>query len=174
MLHMVPRRPSPVRYILALSLATALGGAAAVTARADSPATEPAPLALLQTDATNLGYSPVLANDKQSFSIAWTGDYNYKLHFQLSRDASIAYVYVNIGDFTPEQLGKLDFIKLLQENDLGNFFFSMEKSGTGQTLYANAIIPISGLTQQQLRTILQGVSDKLSDTAAVWDTSQWK
>jgi hypothetical protein len=141
---------------------------------ADAPKPEPAVLSQLQDEVTNLGYTTTLADDKQSFSIAWTGSYSYKIHFDLAGDASLAYAYVDIEDLTPAQLAKLNFIKLLEENDIGNFYFSMESNSTGETLYANAVIPVTGFTPQMLRTTVQGISDKLNDTAPLWDTSLWK
>ena len=177
MVQTFPNRILAFSRVASLSLVTMLVAAGPRPALADGTAKpEPAGLVQLQTAVTNLGYTATLANDKQSFSIAWNGgDYNFKIHFNLARDGSLCYAYIDLGDFTAGQLAKLNATKLLEENDIGNFYFSMEKGSNGaETLYGNAIIPLSGITQPQLRGILQGVSDKLNDTSQTWDTSLWK
>jgi hypothetical protein len=159
---------------ICLAAAVLLVGARPV--RADAPKPEPAALTQLQSEVDNLGYATTLADDKQSFSIAWSGsgNYSFKIHFDLAGDASLGYAYIDIEDLTPAQLAKLNYIKLLEENDVGNFYFSMENITTGETLYANAIIPVTGFSPQSLRHTLQAISDKLNDTAQYWDTSLWK
>jgi hypothetical protein len=167
--------PQSRKHIAGICLAAAvlLGARPAL---ADAPKPEPAALTQLQNEVSNLGYTTTLADDKQSFSIPWSGsgNYSFKIHFDLSGDASLGYLYIDIEDLTPAQLAKLNYIKLLEKNDVGNFYFSMENISTGETLYANAVIPVTGFTPQTLRTTLQGVSDKLNDTAQYWDTSLWK
>lgn len=177
MVQTFPNRILAFSRITSLCLVTMLMAAGPRAVRADDTAKpEPAGLVQLQTAVTNLGYAATLADDKQSFSITWNGGgYNFKIHFNLARDGSLGYAYIDLGDFTPEQLAKLNTTKLLEESDIGNFYFSMEKGSNGvQTLYGNAIIPLSGITQPQLRGILQGISDKLDDTSQTWDTSLWK
>ncbi|HVP45606.1 MAG TPA: hypothetical protein VMT32_03450 [Bryobacteraceae bacterium] len=163
------------RRYLGTSLALALLLSGAPAARADNTAqTEPAALSNLQTMVNNLGYTTDLASDKQSFAIQWQGDYDYRLHFELSNDGTLIYAYVNINTYKPADMAKLDFTKLLEVSNLGDFYFSMESGTDGESLYANAIIPLGGLTPQILRARLDNINDRLNSSAAVWDTSQWK
>jgi hypothetical protein len=162
------------RYVgVSLALALLLSGGFA--AHADSaPQTEPEGLSKLQSLVNNLGYTTELASDKQAFAIQWHGDYDYRLHFDLSKDGTLVYAYVNINTYKPADLAKLNLTKLLETNDVGDFYFSMETSTDGEALYANAIIPVSGLTPQSLRSTLDSINDKLSSSSQVWDTSLWK
>ncbi len=135
---------------------------------------EPAALAKLQTMVANLGYTTTLASDNQSFSIDWTGNYNYKITFDIAQDGSMAYAYVPVITYTAAQMAKLQYVKLMEENDIGDFYFSMEDKSDGEALYANIMLPVTGLTPATLRTRVQGISDKLNDTANTWDTTTWK
>jgi hypothetical protein len=144
------------------------------TARADTPAAEPAPLAALQAMVGNLGYATTTADDKQAFSITWSGNYDYEMHFYLSKDGTLGYAYVQLTTLTPGQLAKMQYIKMLEADDVGDFFFSMEKSDTGEHLYANAIIPLSGMTPPYLRSILEGWVSKMDASDNLWDPHLWK
>ena len=161
-----------LRRLLVTSLAFTM--ALTPAARADSPQSEPAALSKLQQMVDNLGYTTQLASDKQSFVIQWNGDYDYRVHFDLSQDGSLGYAYVDIDTYKSDDLAKLNLVKLLEASDVGDFYFSMENGADGETLYANAIIPLNSLTPQNLRGTLQGMNDKLSASAQTWDTSQWK
>jgi hypothetical protein len=163
------------RRYLGTSLALVLLLSGAPAARADDTAqTEPAALSKLQAMVNNLGYNTDLAGDKQSFAIQWQGDYDYRLHFDLSKDGTLAYAYVNINTYKPADMAKLDLTKLLETSDIGDFYFSMESGADGESLYANAIIPLGGLTPEMLRTTLDTINDRLNSSAQVWDTSLWK
>jgi hypothetical protein len=145
-------------------------------ARADTQAGEPPELASLETMVGNLGYTTTEDPKKQWFSITWSGagNYNYKMHFSLSNSKTVYYAYVQLTDLTAAQLEKLQYAKLLEANDAGDFYFSMEKNDAGETLYGNAIIPVGGLTPQGLRTILSNWSDSMDATDAIWNTALWK
>jgi hypothetical protein len=162
------------RRVLGLGLAfsLALGGMAA----ADTPAAEDPALAKLQQMVGNLGYSTTLASDNQSFGIQWQSTYNYTLNFEISKDGTLAYAYAKLGTFGPDQLAKLDFAKLLEASDVGDFYFSMEKrpDGKSESLYGNTLITLGGLTPAGLRGLLQSMATKLDNSASVWDTSLWK
>ncbi|HTQ71862.1 MAG TPA: hypothetical protein VMH92_10270 [Acidocella sp.] len=157
---------------LALAFSLALGGAAG----ADTSVTEDPVLAKLQQMVGNLGYTTTLASDNQSFGIQWQGNYNYTIRFDTSKDDSLAYAYVKLGNYGPDQLAKLDFAKLLEISDAGDFYFSMEKhaDGKSESLYANTLLALSGLTPEALRGLLQSMASKLDDSAAIWDPSLWK
>ena len=163
------------RRYLGASLALALVLSIAPAARADStPQTESEGLSKLQAMVNNLGYTTELSSDKQSFAIQWNGDYDYRVHFDISKDSTLAYAYVNIATYTPADMAKLNLSKLLEVNDIGDFYFSMESGTAGESLYANVVIPLSGLTPQILRSRLDNINDELNSSAQVWDTSLWK
>lgn len=162
------------RYIgVSLALALLLSGGLAAWADNAGP-TESAALSKLQSMVDNLGYATALDSDKQAFAIQWHGDYDYRLHFDLSKDGTLAYAYVNIDTYKPADLAKLDVPKLLEASDVGDFYFSMESGTDGESLYANAIIPLAGLTPESLRSTLDSINDKLSSSSQIWDTSLWK
>jgi hypothetical protein len=146
----------------------------AATARADDKTSKPPALAALEKMVGNLGYATTDSSDNQAFSFSWAGKYNYTIHIDLSRDGTLAYTYVDLVTLTPEQIAKLQFVHLLEANDIGDFYFSMEKNGTGETLYANGIIPVQGLTPQSLRTTLSEYSDKIDGADNLWNTDLWK
>ena len=83
---------------------------------------------------------------------------------------------MKLGTYGPDQLAKLDFAKLLETSDTGDFYFSMEKrpDGKSESLYANILVPLSGLTPETLRSLLQSMSNKLDNSASIWDSSLWK
>lgn len=163
------------RHYIGASLALALLLSGGLAAWADNAGPTEAPaLSKLQSMVDNLGYTTELANDKQAFAIQWHGDYDYRLHFDLSKDGTLAYAYVNVNTYKPADLAKLNVAKLLEASDVGDFYFSMENSADGESLYANAIIPLQGLTPQSLRDTLESINDKLNSSSQIWDTSQWK
>ncbi|MBU6448232.1 MAG: hypothetical protein KGQ26_01275 [Rhodospirillales bacterium] len=155
-----------------LALAIASGGVAA----AGTPAQEDPALAKLQQMVGNLGYSTTTASDNQSFGFQWQTNYNYTINFEISKDATLAYAYVRLGTLGPDKLAKLDYAKLLEDDDTGDFYFSMEKQqdGASEVLYGNMVVPMSGLTPERLRGQLQAMGNKLDQSAATWDYSLWK
>ncbi len=66
------------------------------------------------------------------------------------------------------------FTKLLEADDVGNFYFSMEHQTAGEKLYANAIISLAGLKPADLRGTLSGMVGKADASDALWNTSLWK
>lgn len=146
----------------------------AAAAQADTPQAKPTALASLETMVTNLGYATTDSTDNQSFSIMWSGKYNYKIHFDLSQDGTLGYAYVDLDTFTPAQIAKMQFVKMLEADDVGDFYFSMEKTSSGETLYANAIVPLDGLTPQSLRTTLGDWTNKIDANDADWNSDLWK
>ncbi|WP_298215512.1 type III secretion system chaperone [Acidocella sp.] len=157
---------------LALALLLTWGGVAA----ADSPAAESPALAKLQQMVENLGYSVTPSSDNQSFSIQWQAHYNYTLNFEVSKDSTLAYAYVKLGTLDEAHLAKLNYAGLLEASDTGDYYFSMEKraDGKSESLFANTILPLSNLTPEQLRGLLQAMANKLDGSAALWDSSLWK
>lgn len=163
-----------IRFTGGFGLALVFFLAFAFAAKADNPPAKPPALASLETMVGNLGYATTDSADKQAFSIVWGGKYDYKVHFDLSHDGTLGYAYIDLTTFKPEQVDKLQFVKLLEASDVGDFYFSMEKNTDGETLYANAIIPLDGLTPESLRTTLGGWINKVDASDALWNPNLWK
>lgn len=163
-------------FRLALISSLALGAAAKADTPAATPAAASAGLTALETMVQNLGYTTTEASDKQSFFFVWTSQaqYDYKIHLSLSHDGTMAFAYVGLGNLTAAQLTKLQYAKLLEADDSGDFYFSMEPNGTGEWLYGNAILAAKGLKPQSLRSTLQDMASDLDSADNLWDTSTWK
>jgi hypothetical protein len=163
------------RYLFGIASAMFLSvtvGAAADTLPSASP-----DLIKLQTMVGNLGYNATLSPTGKSIRFKWqSSNYNYYVSLQVNPDHTLAYAYVDLLTYSSTQLAKLDYVKLFEVNDAGDFFFSMEKShdGDGEELIADVVIPMSGLTPTLLRNLLQGINDTLNYNSQIWDTSLWK
>jgi hypothetical protein len=162
------------RFAKPLSLALVSFLALGSVAKADSPAAEPQALASLATMVQNLGYTTTLSADKQAFAITWTGQYNYIIHFDLSNDGTLVYLYTDLETYTPAQLASLQYVKLLEASNTSDFFFSTENFPSGEDIYANAILPAAGLTPQYLRSTLSDWAGKIDASDALWDPTMWK
>lgn len=162
------------KHVLGWGIALAI--ASGSLAAAGTPTPEDPALAKLQKMVGNLGYSTALTSDNQSFGFQWQTTYNYTISFEISKDDTLAYGYVRLGTLGPDKLAKLDYAKLLEDSDTGDFYFSMEKQADGKSeaLYGNMVVPMSGLTPETLRGQLQSMADKLDHSAAAWDSSLWK
>lgn|ERR1700722_18399679 len=163
-----------IRFNGGFRLALVLFLAFAVAAKADNPPAKPAALASLESMVGNLGYKTTDAADNQAFSITWDGKYNYIVHFDLSHDGTLGYAYIDLTTFKPEQVAKLQFVKLLEASDVSDFYFSMENNTDGETLYANAILPLDGLTPESLRSTLDSWINKVDSSDALWNPDLWK
>jgi hypothetical protein len=164
-----------MRYILCFlyALTSAMGGAAF----AASPAAESPGLTNLQQMVNNLGYNTTLSPDGKDIKFQWqSSNYTYMVHLSLTQDQTLAYAYVDLLTYSPTQLAKLDYAKLLEASDTGDFYFSMEKGqdGKSEELYVNSVVPIDGLTPEALRLLLQGMADKIDDSGKAWDPTLWK
>jgi hypothetical protein len=158
-------------FHLVLPLALTLAWFCANAAGAEAAQPPPAALTKLEAMVANLGYTVSESPDKQSFGITWSGQYDYGVHFNVSKDQSLAYIYVQIVTLTPAQLAKLQYTKLLEANDGGDFYFSMESDENGaERLYANGMIPLAGLTLQDLRITLEGWISDLDGSAPLWSS----
>jgi len=134
--------------------------------------TKPAALAGLEAMVSDLGYPTTDAGDNQSFSITWVGKYNYVIQFDVSSDSTLGYAFVQMGTYTPQQLTGLQYIKLLEQDDAGDYFYSAESNSDGsESLYANAILPLTGLTPSLLRGLLTGMANKMDSADKVWNTN---
>lgn len=85
-------------------------------------------------------------------------------------------MYTDIDTYKKEELPKLNLLALLEANNNGNFYFSTNNNtdGTGEELYANAIIPLNGLTPEILRATLDTFGYGLNNSSQIWDKSAWK
>jgi hypothetical protein len=163
------------RYVFCSLFAATLavgGNAYAATPAPESPA-----LVKLQQMVDNLGYDTTLSPDGTEFKFPWQGNnYSYTIHFSLLPNQTLAYAYVDLLTYNQTQLTKLNYVKLLELNDTGDFYFSMEKGqdGKSEELYANSFAPVNGLTPEGLRVLLQRISDQIDNSGNVWDSSLWK
>ena len=76
------------------------------------------------------------------------------MHFSLSQDGTLGYTYVDLATFTPDQTAKMKFVNMLEADDTGDFYFSMEHNNDGETAYANAISRSTASRPQSLRATL--------------------
>ena len=146
-------------------------------ARADDNAPQPEPDALvkLQAMVTNLGYTTTLSADKQHFYFdRQSTKYNYRIDLALSTDGELIYVYNYIDTFSAAQLAKVPFTAIMEYQNSGNFFFSMDKTGSGEDFYANKVFGSANLTPPALRLKLDGFVSSLDETDALWNTKLWK
>jgi hypothetical protein len=149
-------------------------GPAVQSAPAVTTTAKPAALAGLEAMVTNLGYATTDAADNQSFSITWVGKYNYVIQFDVSTDNTLGYAFVQMATYTPQQLASLNYVKLLEQDDAGDFFYSAEHNSDGsERLYANAILPLSGLSPTLLRGLLTGMANKMDAADKVWNAGLW-
>ncbi|WP_284945116.1 hypothetical protein [Acidisoma cladoniae] len=133
--------------------------------------------AKLQQMVTNLGYDTTLSPSGKSIQFKLQqGNYVYPTGLQINPSHTLAYAYADLITYDSAQLAKLNLTKLLEENNSADFYFSMEKKpdGKGEELYANAVIPMSGISPQILRNLFQNMTDSLAESAQVWDSSLWK
>jgi hypothetical protein len=159
--------------ILAFGLLAALTAAAATPARAQS-APKPTALAALESIAANLGPTTDAASN-QSFSIPWPGKYNVTIEFDTATDGSVGYAFVLLASYKPAELARLPYAKLLEQDDKGDYFYSAEPDPNGgERLYANAVIPLAGLTPPLLRGLLTGMAAKITAADSDWNTALWK
>jgi hypothetical protein len=135
---------------------------------------KPASLGQVEALLTGLGYPVTEAADGQSFSINWTGKYDYVLQFSLSGDGALCYAYVLLATYTPGQMARLPMLRLLEQDDNGDFFYSAEPAGDGgEQLYGNAVIPLTGLTAGLLHGLLASMTAKMDAGDAAWNALLW-
>jgi len=157
----------PVIPLLALAL---LGAPASAVPPAESPV-----LASFENMVANMGYTPEESSDKTNFSVLLDGaDYSYNAVFSVSSDGGMVVIYAQVATYSGEQLTRLNCVKLLEASDPDDFYFSMEKTGTNETLYANGTLPLKGLTPQILRPYLEGWVGDIDASQSVWDTTLWR
>ncbi len=154
----------------------ALSLALSPVARANTtPQPEPAALVKLQTMVTNLGYTTTLSDDKQHFYFDWpSSKYTYRIDLAVSTNGNLAYVYNYIDTFNPSELAKVPYVKIMEYQNSGNVFFSMDNTAQGEDFYANEAFDIAGITPASLRTHLEDLVSALDETDTLWNTKLWK
>jgi hypothetical protein len=158
-----------------LLLAASLTLATAITAPADSPAAPGAELSKLQQIVTNLGYTTSWSADKQHFYFDYpSSNYTYRIDMAISTNGDLIYAYNYIDTFDDKQVAKIPYVKMLEFQNSGNVFFSLDNTGKGEDLYANEIFGTAGVTPVIVRTQLQGLVNALDSTDTLWNTKLWK
>ncbi len=164
-----------VRLAAAFAAAALLAGFAQVpAAKADLPQDEAKDLAKLETMVTNLGYTTTDATDKSHFWIDWQGKYNYRIDFQVSNDGSMIYLYSYIDTWTPDQLAKVPYMKMLEFQNSGNVYFSMQNTSKGEDFYSNQAFSMAALTPAELRSQLDYFVKQTDSSDNLWNTKLWK
>lgn len=144
--------------------------------RAQAAATEDPALANLQKMVNNLGYTTALSSTGRSFHFKWQGDnYSFVVNIQFDPQKKMAYAYVNIDDYDQKELAKFNYVKLLEANNVADFYFSMmpDPGGKSDELLGNAIIPLDGLTPEDLRLRLTTLIYYLDTSGNLWDKELW-
>ncbi len=159
--------------IMAATAFLTAGLALAPAARADQPQTETKSLATLETMVGNLGYTTTDATDKSHFWIEWQGKYNYRIDFQVSNDGEMVYLYTYIDTWTPDQLAKVPYMKMLEFQNIGNVYFSMQNTGKGEDFYVNEAFSMPGLTPASLRGQLEYFVKQIDGSDNLWNTKLW-
>ena len=167
-----------VRYRTGLAIMGAALWLSAFTsarmARADTPDAEGKSLASLETMVGNLGYNTTNATDKSHFWIDWQGKYSYRIDFQTSADGNMIYLYTYIDTFTPDQIAKTPFVKMLEFQNNGNVYFSMQNTSKGEDIYLNEAFSAPGLTPALLRGQLDYFVKQIDGSDTLWNTKLWK
>jgi hypothetical protein len=160
----------------ALFLAAAIIFNTAVTASADSPAGPPsAELSKLQQIVTNLGYNTTWSSDNQHFYFDYpSANYTYRIDIAVSTAGDLIYAYNYIDTFDATQIAKMPYVKMLEFQNSGNVFFSLDNTGKGEDLYANEVFGTAGVNPVILRTQLQGLVSALDSTDTLWNSKLWK
>lgn len=163
-----------LRYILALSVASCWIGQVA-TAQNAAPQPEPDALVKLQAMVTNLGYTTTLSSDKQHFYFdRQAAKYNYRIDLTISGNNDLIYVYNYIDTFSAAQLAKVPYQKIMEFQNSGNFFFSMDNTSSGEDFYANEVFGVAALDPAKLRIRLDGFANSLDQSDTLWNTKLWK
>ena len=134
-------------------------------------------LANLQKMVYNLGYTTTLSPTGRSFRFKWqANNYSFIVNLQVDPKKTIAYAYVNIDDYDQQELTKLNLVKLLEANNAADFYFSLMPDLDGKTedLLGNAIIPLNGITPEDLRLKLSVLIYYLDTSGDLWDKELWK
>jgi hypothetical protein len=165
----------PLKLSRTLLFAAAFALATSMAVRADSPVTPGAELAKLQQIVTNLGYTTTWSPDKQHFYFDYpSSNYTYRIDMAISTNGDLIYAYNYIDTFDAGQVAKMPYVKMLEFQNTGNVFFSLDNTGKGEDLYANEIFGTAGVSPVIVRTQLQGLVNALDSTDALWNTKLWK
>ncbi len=145
-------------------------------AMADGPTPAQAKaLDTLNTLVTNMGYTTTYSPNKAHFYFDLQGKYDYRIDMTISPNEELVYVYYYIDTFNAEQMAKVPYQKMMEFQNSGSVFFSMDgSSGKGEDLYANEFFGYPGLTSVILRGELDNFTQSLDSTDNLWNTKLWK
>jgi hypothetical protein len=132
-------------------------------------------LAALDKMVTNMGYTVTYATDKSHIYFDIQGNYDYRIDLALSPNGQLVYLYNYIDTFDAGQMAKVPYQKMMEYQNSGNVFFSMDgSSGKGEDLYANEVFGYPGITPVSLRSQLDTFTQSLDQTDKWWNTKLWK
>jgi hypothetical protein len=129
----------------------------------------------LKTLVTNMGYATTYATDKSHFYFDVQGKYDYHIDVTVSSNGELVYLYNYIDTFDAGQMAKVPYQKIMEYQNSGNVYFSMDgSSGKGEDLYANEVFGYAGLTTVVLRGELDNLTNALNESDTLWNTKLWK
>jgi hypothetical protein len=129
----------------------------------------------LKTLVTNMGYTTTYATDKSHFYFDVQEKYDYHIDMTISPNGELVYLYYYIDTFDAGQLAKVPYQKMMEFQNSGNMFFSMDGSGgKGEDLYANEVFGYAGITPVVLRGELDNLANSLDATDSLWNMKLWK
>jgi hypothetical protein len=169
-------RPSAILPAVGLTFLLA-AGVAPPAARADTAAAMDPALAKLQTMVTNLGYATTAAADNSHFRIEYQGPNSddYTVDFMMSSDDTLIYTYTYLETYEAGQMNKVPFQKLLEFQNNGNVYFSLQKNAQGtEDFYANSVFGAPGIAPPDLRDELDYLIKRMDQSSDLWDPKQWK
>jgi hypothetical protein len=163
----------PARLLAAL-LVTTFGVSSAALAD-NTPAPISPTLAAMETMVKNMGYTTTDATDNSHFYFDLQGKYDYHVDLAVSPNGELVYLYNYIDTFDAAKMAKAPIVKMMEYQNTGNVFFSMDSSsGKGEDLYANEVFGYPGITPAILRDQFDNLTKSLDETDALWNTDLWK
>ena len=180
MLNNLRRWPAALAIGVALSAAAGTPGRAQPTPNLPTPnLPTPAGPNVLTLDALSgivagMGYEVKADPNGKNFTIPIHSNYNYIVNFALSSDGTFAWIFVNLGNFTPDQLERLQTVKLLEASDAGPGNFTLGKGESSDTLYAQRILPSMAITSALLRSTFDNLVQISNNNDTLWNKNLWK
>lgn len=124
-----------------------------------------------------LGYSITNSSDGTYFWVTVsTQKYNIEVNFQLSSDTTIIYVYAFLSTLTSAQLQKLDWLGMMVSNNATPNYFGIAKNTNpvNYSITMNFAFPNQSITPQELRSVIDSLTNEIGKTDNLWNTELWK